>query len=487
MLRLRTPAWRRVLLAALLVAGAFDVLVAPGAMAGGTLTPLTARIPPYLTIAGPAFAGSAIAWATPTADGGFDVTVDHSGSLTSQYVFGTSSGVDTRLGNVVTDFAASSTHAALAADIVTCHGDSACKYMSYSLIASAVSAGPLGQPLAFMDCGGDTMDGDVRGLESVDLSGSVLAYLDGCAGGVVLRDLAAAPETPFRVFPAHHLVRLAGPYLAVDSYDPNAPLVPDQSPPRVTVYDWRSGQVVIRVAGSAPFDIQDDGTVVFDTGGTPEALAWASPSQPSAHPFADVHPTDVRIAAGRAAVRTGGAAQTEERFTVFDLAGGQLAATPAVDAVASFDFSGDRLVYASQPCEVAGIVTWDLGSPPPAFAPGSCPAAHASAAVANLSQRQLRVPVRCPSSPPLGCSGSWSATLYPAEFDNVPSREVSLGPGEATTLRLRLPRPEACAYARRRVRRTTIALGSSNTKRPDARSRVDRLRVRTVGRARGCR
>jgi len=482
----RTLTWPPVLLTVLLLAGAVGALLAPTAMAGGTLTPLRVRIPAgYQGLSGPAFAGSGVAWATPTADGQFDVTVDHSGSLTRQHV-GTGSGIDTRLGSVVTDFAASSTQAALAADVVTCAGASACKYMQYSLAASDVFAGPLGQPLAFTDCGGKTLEDDVSGLESLDLSGSVLAYLDGCAHGVVVRDLAAAPETPFKVFPAKHLVRIAGPYLAVDSFDPNR-LPRDQPPPRVTVYDWRSGQVAYRVDGGVPFDIQDDGTLVFDTGGTPEALAWASPSQPSAHPFAHVHPSDVRIAAGKVAVRPDTAVQTDDQFAVFDLAGRQLATTPAADAIASFDFAGDRLVYATQPCEVTGIVTWDLGSPPPTFPPGSCPAGRASSAVANLRQRQLRVPIRCPSAPALGCSGSWDVVLYRPRFDSLPSRVGALGPGEATTLRVHLSRSQACAFARRRVRRTTIDPGSTNTKRPDARHHPVRLRVRTVGRARGCR
>ncbi len=294
-------------------------------------------------------------------------------------------------------------------------------------------------------------------------------------------------ERPTRCFPPSTSSASPVHYLAVDSYDPSK-LTENQPPPRVTVYDWRSGQVVYRVDGGAPFDIQDDGTLVLATGtALHEALAWASPSQPSAHPFAHVHPSDVRIAAGKVAVRPDTAAKAADGFVVFDLAGRQLATAPAADAVASFDFAGDRLVYASQPCEVAGIVTWDLGSPPPTFAPGSCPAARASSAVASLRQHQLQVSVRCPSAPPLGCSGSWSAVLYRPRFDSLASRVDALRPGEATTLRFRLPRPEACAYARRRVRRTTITLGSSNTKRPDVRSRAIRLRVRTVGRARGCR
>lgn len=476
MLRLRTPAWRRVLLAALLVAGAFDVLIAPGATAGGTLTPLTARIPPYLTIAGPAFSGSAIAWATPGPRGRFDLTVDRGGSLASQHVDTSASA--NKL--VATEFAASATHAALAVNVQTCSGSYAwCKYMNYSLDESEVFAGALGQPLALRDCGGNN---EGVGVESLDLSGSVLAYRDGCAHGVVVRDFAAAPETPYKVFPANHLVRLAGPYLAVDSYDSSRGAV------RVTVYDWRSGQVVYGVEGSAPFDIQDDGTVVLETGtALHSTLAWASPSQPSAHPFAHVPPIDVRIAHGKVAVRTATAAKAADGFVVFDLAGRQLALAPAADAVASFDLANDRLVYATQPCEVTGIATWDLGSPPPTFAPGSCPAARASSAVADLRHRQLQVPVRCPSTPPLGCLGSWSAVLYRPRSNILRGRADALGPGEVTTLRLRLSRSQACAFARRRVRRTTIRLGSSNTRRPDVHSHPVRLRVRTVGRARGCR
>ncbi len=458
------------------------VLASPAAMAGGTLTVVRARFPAYFEVpAGPAFAGSAIAWATPRLDRGFDVTIDRAGSLTSHYVA-------TKLGDVVdTDFAASSTHTALAVDVESCDGG--CKYMLYRSIESDVFAAALGQSFVSVGCAG----GSLSGAESVDLSGSVVGFFDRCAGGVVVRDLAA-PGTPSRMFPGVDLVRLAGPYLAVDSVVPYKGS-DFQPPPRVTVYDLRTGQVVFSVSGRPPFDIQADGKLVFQTAGANPRFAWASPADPLPHPLAP-GPTsryadlpccsEVRIADDRIAVRTGTYDAPNPSFTVYDLHGNELATAQASNRVASFDFDGNQLVYASQPCEVMGIVTWDLHGPPPTLARGRCPAPRASRAVVDFRHRVLRIPVHCPRAPALGCSGIWDTVLYRPHFDSLAGHVDAIGPGSTTTFREALSRSQACAFARHRVRRVTIQLSPSGS-RPHAPDPPRRLRVTTIGRAHSCR
>lgn len=249
----------------------------------------------------------------------------------------------------------------------------------------------------------------------------------------------------------------------------------------MTVYDWRSGQVVYGVDGGAPFDVQPDRTLAFETTGASPQIAWASPAEPSPHPLASARAFDVRIANGRVAIRTG------SQFEVFDLSGSELAATPAADAAGSFDFDGTQLVYASQPCKVAAIVTWDLGAPPPASASGSCPYARASTAVDDLRHRRLAVPVRCPGIPALGCSGIWAVVLYDPYFHDLGGRLEALDPGQTATLRVRLSRRDACLLEKHRVRRATIDLSPDGLRRPTGRYRPPLLPLTTRGRARACR
>jgi hypothetical protein len=292
------------------------------------------------------------------------------------------------------------------------------------------------------------------------------------------------------VFPTHGQVRIAGPYVAVATGDP----ISDEHSGGVAVYDWRSGDRVYEVEGPKQgveaFDVREDGTVVLlsaaeATGEQGSELDWASPQEPFAHRIANVgepNRGEVRIAGSQAAARVGG------RFRVFDLDGRERASAAAGEAVGSFDFDGQRLVFAAQPCESLWMVSWDLAGSPPARPAGHCPrfALAPSAAVAHVRRRAIGVPLRCPAAPALGCSGELSLVLRP-RVSTLDSRLVALGPGERTTLRLKLSRRQACSYSHGLVKQTRLRLTHPTyTRRPTERGHQPLLEVRVAGRAQGC-
>lgn len=446
------------------IAGIVIALVAAGpAAAGGTLKPLDAHLVAGVQrLAGPSFAGDGIAWATQSDfKGGYDVSVLRGGTLVTQHLDTFSTGVETSEA-----FAASPDTVALAVNARGCD-DPTCRAGGTHSIGSTVYAGPIGQPLTYQRCG----SGDLP--ESVDLEGTVIAYLDHCAGGVTVRDIAA-PDEPWRQFAAYGGVRIAGPYVAVGLSS------------GLTVYDWRSGEKVYshdKTLAAAAFDLREDGTVVFSARGS--ELDWASPQEPTPHRIAEPGAiADVRIAGSRVAVRVG------DQFRVFDIGGNEIGATPAPDAIGGFDFDGQRLIFGVQPCEVTAIVTWDLAGDAPALPPGLCPAARLAGGtgVVDLGKRRLTVPVRCPTAPPLGCSGEWYANFHPSR-SSFYTAFVALGPGERRNVRFRLVPSQTCSFAKGHVRSITVELGPSSTRRmgpPRSRHHAKLSGFRVTGRARGC-
>jgi hypothetical protein len=457
-------------------AAACGVVAAP-ATAGGTLTPVDGhRIAYSQGLTGPAFAGSGLAWATPArpSRGGFTVTVASGGRLTERHV-PVSSGL------VSTALAASAEEVAFAVSVSSCADESACKYMQYEQIESSVFAAPLGERLEFRQCSSPP---EIQ--PAVDLEGTLLAAVDGCAGGASVRDLAAGSDEPWRVYPSAGRARIAGHFLAVNLHSGGY----DDAHTTIAVYDLRSGEQAYKLdppAGSLAFDVQRDGAIAFERavagpGGTlAHELDMASIAQPVARRVAALDAAgDVRIASGRVAVLDGG------MFRVFDLDGAPVAATSALDAVGSFDFDGDRMAFGVQPCEVAAIATWDLEGDAPALLAGRCPWARLASrvGVADLRRRTLRVEVRCPATPALGCSGGWHARF--GEDGLYSSRWVALDPGEATTLRVRLSKRRVCALARSHGGRATVYLAPVYTRRPAAAGHDQPLTVRVAGKPRGC-
>jgi hypothetical protein len=459
-------------------------LHAAAAQAGGTLTRVgTHMVAGIDHVAGPAFAGSGFAWATPAEkNDGYVVGLLRDGTYSSQHLKAGGSDANAGVERTAIGLAASADTYAFGVDVQSCHDESGCKYQFYDQVESKLFAGPLGQAPTFTACGG----GGYEPHESIDLDGQTVAYLDGCARRAAVRDLSGDPDAASQLYPVRDQVRLAGSYLAVSTGDE----VTEQYPESVVVYNWRTGETLYEVkppGGVASFDLRDDGTLAFTRAaeGGPSALLWASPQEPAEHKIATVDAPlgDVRIAGSRVAVRDA------RLFRVFELDGREVASTSAGDAVGTtFDFDGGRLVFAAEPCEALWMETWDLARGAPSLPAGRCPHARPASgrAVVHLDTRRVHVAVTCPASPALGCSGSWGAQVLPLTTSYY-SENVALAPGETRTLRFALLRSEACAYARGRVRRTILRLAPGFTRRRPARGGPGRLtKVRIVGRAQGC-
>jgi hypothetical protein len=455
--------------------------------AGGRITPLPGHH--QRQVMGPAIAGDALVYATPNAHDGFDLTHRNAdGTTQTQHVTAAAGGRLGRYEDFDGAIAASPERVAFAVELTTCGDFTGCKYEDFSQLDSDVFSGPVGEPLPFDDCGGDLFN------PTIDVSGAAIAYLDACAGGAVVRDFTASQRSPWRVFPADTDgdARIAGRFLAVDSgrVDPND--FHSDAKHTLTVYDWHSGDVVYEepASGSAPFDIQDDGTLVSAglMTGDGARLGWASPQDPSAHPL-EGRPsaTWVRIAGSKIATKAG------DGFHVYDLGGSELAATPAADVrnVSGYDFDGQRMAWTDQPCAVTALVTWDLAGHAPTMPAGRCPAAAPAGrrGSLDLKHRRVNLPLRCPADPPLGCDGAWFARLNAKPPVLTGFAGATLDPGERGTLRLPLSVKVACRLARKPPTRATVDLTHplSYDGRRSAQHRTARFDLRAIGRPRGCR
>jgi hypothetical protein len=477
----------RGLLTGMALATALLGVSAARAEAGGTITPLPDRLQPNLRhVAGPAFAGDAIAYAVPDARAGFDVKVrSPAGETTSQQVYTGGGGqIDTT--QVELDaLAASAGTVAFAETVSSCHDLSGCKYEQFDRIDTNVFAGPLGGTLEFRGCAGLWYP---EGTPNVDVSGTVIAFMNSCAGGAEVRDTAGPARTPWRIFPSIGDVRIAGRYLAVDAgaADPTA------DAHTLTVYDWRTGDEVFSVvnaSGPTAFDIQEDGTLAYVDAakGEPAELAWASPQEPGKHVVAAWRENGaLRVAAGKIAVRTLTA------FHVFALDGTELATTPALDdsSASGFDFDGARATWVDQPCEVSALVTWDLDGVAPTLPAGACPAGAAAAptGLVDLKRRRVELPLRCPRDPPLGCGGAWFARLNAKPGLDTQGRFAALRPGERRTVRFGISRWKTCKLARRHATRASVIADTFTyyVERGSVRTPA-RFKLRYAGRARSCR
>jgi hypothetical protein len=447
--------------------------------AGGTITPLADHVQRgEQHVVGPVFAGTGLAYALPTGRGQFGVKLLDGGTVSTKYVVAVA-GRSLRSSEIAKEgLAASGDRVAFADSVITCGDDPSCATMNYAELESRVWSGALGQELGLQGC-------SAFFNPAVDVSGPMIAYVDECAGGAVVRDPAAPPGTPWRTFPASKDgdVRIAGPYVAVvrdDSTTPRSRVV--------TVYDWQTGAEAFKVHSTSAlpprFDIQDDGTLVFESsdGLNTEELSRATPQDPSPHAFAQVGTTvEIRIAQGRVAAR----ALSNGAIRVFDLAGTELAMSTTPDSVSTFDFDGQRVAYADQPCEVVGLVTWDLAGPPPALPAGRCPRARlvGHTGTADLKRRSIKLAIRCPAVPALGCGGLWSVDLGPALAGFA---HVALGPGEKRTVSFGLQPADACFLSRHRTRTVSIDLGPFSPKRAAEPGGAVKFKLRSVGRARHC-
>lgn len=347
--------------------------------------------------------------------------------------------------------------------------------------SDAAYSGPLGGEL-------DALPGCGSTPSNVDVSGEVVAYMSYCATGVTVRDFSLGASPSWRTFPSENDGRIAGPYLAVDLGRPDQLPVNDAV---IVVYDWRDGHEVYRVdapaQGLPSFDIRDDGTLVFSRSTSTDLdhpaadLYTASPQDPKPHLLA--HQVDGEIRIGTDRVAYGGYGS----YTVLDLAGHEVAHVrdPAAPGD-SFDFDGQRLAWATQPCEVTAAVVWDLTGAPPALPSGACPLARAPHLRADLRHRRLSLTLACPLKPVLGCTGSAYIQLAGEKYAHV-LVGVLLGPGERKSSKLRLSKHQVCRLARARDTRATVEVSSFTRRPPTHSDRKVRLRVSRTGRPRGCR
>jgi hypothetical protein len=451
------------------------------AAAGGTITPLPDRLEPGVRhVAGPAFAGDSVAYAVPNGRDGFSLNVQHpDGTVSSQYLKARGGG---RIGYwefAENALAASPQRIALAENLVTCGDESGCKYQSYEPIESKIFAGPAGELAGFDVC-------SIPERPMVDASGPAIAYFDLCAGGAVVRDPTAPPETTARVFPAdiYSDVRIAGPYVVARTSE-----VATAS--TFTVYDWRSGDEAFHLTASVgltSFDVQDDGTLVFtgqdeSDGYDSSEVFWASSEQPTPHHIARgaAIPGPVRVTDGKVALLG------PHGVEVVALDGTKLAESPAPGSSAGFDFDGRRLAYVDQPCEVAAVVVWDLSGSAPGMPPGKCPAARGGGVkgVVDFRQRRLDLPLRCPAEPPLGCAGYWRPEFHTKPATHAYGKSVALKPGEKRTVRFRFSQKAACKLGGVGRKRATIDLKANYVQRKGEKGSAS-FKLRSVGRARGC-
>src|SRR4051812_8505469 len=177
-------------IAALLVTAALAAaccsLVPAAARAGGTLTPVGVHMVAGIDqVAGPAFAGSGFAWATPAeANDGYVVSVLRDGTLASQHLQARGADANAGVEWTATALAASADTYAFGVDVQSCHDESGCKYQIFDQVESKLFAGPLGQAPTFTSCGG----GGYEPHESIDLDGHTIASVDGCVHRAAVRD-----------------------------------------------------------------------------------------------------------------------------------------------------------------------------------------------------------------------------------------------------------------------------------------------------------
>lgn len=429
------------------------------AQAAGTLMPSGVALYPGIEpLAGPVFAGSAVAWAAPVR-GGIGVFVSGPGGPVTQRLAVPDSD------QVAMELSGSAQALAFAIQVDRCAGFAHCKYMDYYVQYSHTFGGLTGQPLSSLGCGSSLGVGSGVPFESVDVSRTAVATLDGCANRVTVRDLAT-PGVAAHVFAGDQRVRIAGSYLAVGT---SGAAFGREGGERdtITVYDWLSGRELYRVdapsVGPPMFDIQDDGTLAFVRGSpaTSYEVAVASPQQPAPRTLTSLYAFDMRIAQSKIAVRE------EGQFRVFDLAGNQLAATSSHEGRGSLDFDGTRLLYALQPCEVRYVVTWDLQGSAPAPPAGRCPAARADTRRVTIDVRHPRFSLRvhCPSMPALGCGSLVAAKLISraglGEFTRT--QGLTLESGETRVLRFSLSRPQRCELQEHRIAKILVDLRPDTT------------------------
>ena len=411
------------------------VLAAP-AQAGGTLfTRLT-----HEQVGGVSLAGDRVVWAAIAGDReGLDLhrtTFDGgSDSVTNARI--PSIGLSGSSPSIA--FGASPVRLAATVHVIYCAPD--CKYQSYDTAYSRTLSGPPGGPLAEIDrCAeGYRGPGYVSEPVQVRVDGHVVAHRSPCRPEVVVTDTAAGGEPVRFASLAYEPFALAGGFLAF------------REGSELVLREWRSGAQRLRIPDVLGFDVQADGKVAYTVHrGTARPVLWASPDSPTPTEVAPDSASGPQIAQDRIAfARPGGG------VTVRTVGGDPVGVS---ERARLGDFDGERVAWATRPCSMLAIATWDLRGEAPAFAGGPCP-------LAALRSRRLRgrveppptrdwVPVKvvCPPEPPVGCLGALE--LLAPDGRRPPQRTDLVGfghasyflpPGGRTTARIDIRPGELCA------------------------------------------
>jgi hypothetical protein len=293
----------------------------PGALAALTLIPTHTWIH-----AGPALAGSRVAWATNT---GAVYTAPRVRRIRRP------PRVAPPVLERVTTLAASARRVAFIRRVELLRScDVICPHEPREVVSSDLFVGP---PFTWVN-GAPALD--------VDVSGRSVLFSD--TGRVVLDGKMLAESHGFVAFAS---VALAGRFAAWTEVpsDRNFTYVPRS----LVIYDVRAQRIAYRLS-VAPFvdiDLASDGTVAFGEDPTPVGgphgrIGWASVAEPWPHFLpGDAIPDEVRIARGRVVSFSAG------ELTVRSLAGAVVARVAA--AYGGFDFDGRRLAYLYSPKVVA--------------------------------------------------------------------------------------------------------------------------------------
>lgn len=391
---------KRLSLAALVVALLVPVAPAPGA---GRITPVRVhQVPPdwWGGVGGPVFAGDAIVWGRPVR-AGYQVLVQRGDRADRRTIRFDGIRHDRQY---VARLAASSSRFGLNLEVTACPGERGCESGFYPEVANLVVTGGLsGRRMNTLTSGcgpaDPTPDGVVGSYTPVDVWRDVVAWTGCDPWRVRLRDFAPRARTAGRDYPVGES-RVAGRYLA--RYR-----VSD-----VTVSNWRTGTELFSVDASSfalPFDVDAHGLLALSDADNNATVVWASPAHPEQHVVANDAARRVVVAGGRIAYTTFDY-DMGTNFHVVALDGSSLADAHDPDAITSADYDGRRLTWITTPCATGGLVVWDLAGAPPRPPSGSCPFPHVVRGSARLDRHDsVRVALRCPDRPWLGCAGSVAA------------------------------------------------------------------------------
>lgn len=304
------------------------------------------------------------------------------------------------------------------------------------------------------------------GMGGIAVDDDAVAFRRGRGGalGLDVVNFTSDGSLTTRSFPkASGLFAVAGRFVATGNADQT----------KLEVFDRVSGEPVYSLArGGGVFDIQADGTAVFQT--SRGQLAYASVAEPFAHQlgFGLAGPGErsdaaTAIAGDRIVITNG------RRFALETLAGAirNLPVVPALQG--GFDFDGKRLAFAVKPCLVSSVVTWDVDRGAfPTTPKGPCPAARLSVRDRRVSPAgRVTVTLRCPADRLLGCPG----------FIGVGGRELrfyNLLPGRTTTRTVTLDAAQRRSL-RRRGSLTVSFESQANSSSAENQTQVRRIRLRS--------